>query len=259
MLSAAWRSTRLGRFPRLFLSALILAVAAAAEERAPRSGGAVLRLPVTRDTWFSSVPDEADCNLGGAGRLKLKSYQEVSLIDFDPAPLRGRTVRSATLHLQLAGEEILHRVTAGTIAADWVEGTSTRYAPQAGSSSYRRRRHPDLPWAYPESLLNSVLLGAGGTIWRMADATPPDRKRWQRLAVDPAVIAARVAGISYGIILADDTGTEWRREGEQVTIRRFPNRFVRSRDADVLPALPQQQADPQGRRLVARLVSVAPR
>ena len=32
-----------------------------------------VRLPVTRDTWFSNVGAEADCNTGGSGRLKLRT------------------------------------------------------------------------------------------------------------------------------------------------------------------------------------------
>ena len=37
-----------------------------------------LRLPITRDTWFSAYGNEADANLGGASRMKLKSIQEMS-------------------------------------------------------------------------------------------------------------------------------------------------------------------------------------
>src|SRR5437660_8952670 len=83
-----------------------------------------VRLPVVRDTWFSGVGKEADCNLGGAPRLKLKSNQEMSLIDIDPAPLRGRVVRRATLHLRLVGDQPLRRVTVSSFGAEWVEGTS---------------------------------------------------------------------------------------------------------------------------------------
>ena len=36
------------------------------------------------------------------------------------------------------------------------------------------------------------------------------------MAVDPSVVAARVAGVSYGFLLFDDTGSEWKRDGEQV-------------------------------------------
>jgi len=34
-----------------------------------------LRLPVTRDVWLSAAGREADDNLGGSNRLKLKSIQ----------------------------------------------------------------------------------------------------------------------------------------------------------------------------------------
>ena len=59
--------------------------------------GAEVRAPVTRDNWVSNVGPEADGNNGGAPRLKLKSCQEMSLIDIDPAPLKGRVVEKAAL------------------------------------------------------------------------------------------------------------------------------------------------------------------
>ncbi len=192
-----------------------------------------LRLPITRDTWFSQVGREADGNTGGSSRLKLKSNQEMSLLDIDPTPLRGRVVQSATLHLRLAGDKPLMRVTVSSISADWVAGTAQAYAPQAGSSSFKHRRHPDTPWSYPGSDLCSVILGAGGSVWQMADATPPDAQGWQTVAVDPAVVAARVAGLSYGFLVFDDTGSEWKREGEKFTWFHSPNRFLHSREAGV--------------------------
>jgi hypothetical protein len=195
-----------------------------------------VRVPVKRDTWFSNVGKEGDCNLGGSARLKLKSYQEMSLIDIDPAPLRGRVILGATLHLHLAGDKPLRRVTVSSFGADWVEGTSSSYAPQKGSSTFRHRRYPDTPWTIPGSDLCSVILGAGGTLWRMADASPPDARGWQRVPVDPAVVGARVAGISHGFLLFDDTGTEWTREGEKFTLAHFPNRFVHSRESGAATA-----------------------
>ncbi len=190
-----------------------------------------IRVPVIRDTWFSAVGNEARCNLGGATKLKLKSIQEMSLVDIDPTPLAGRAVKRATLHLHLAGSEVLHRVTVGTFGAEWVEGTSSSYAEQKGSSTFAARQHPDVPWAEPGSDLTSVMLGQAGTAWRMADASPPDADGWQIIPVDPVIIAARVAGGSYGFILFDDTGTEWTRDGEKYTERMFPNRFVHSRES----------------------------
>ncbi len=198
--------------------------------------GEAVRVPVTRDTWFSNVGAEADCNLGGAIQLKLKANQEMSLIDIDAKALRGRVIQGATLHLHLAGAERLHRVTVSSFGSEWVEGTSPRYAPQQGSSTHNHRRHPDVPWTVPGSDLCSVMLGEGGTLWRMADAFPPDARGWQRVAVDPAVVAARVAGISYGFLLFDDTGSEWTRDGEKFSFRLFPNRFVHSRESGAATA-----------------------
>jgi hypothetical protein len=193
--------------------------------------GQAVRVAVTRDTWFSNYGGEADANLGGAGRLKLKSNQEMSLIDIDPAPLKGRVVTGATLHVRQSGDQPLRRVTVGTFAAEWVEGTSGSYAPQKGSSSFNRRQHPDVPWTVPGSDLTAVMLGQGGTVWRMADAFPPDAQGWQRVAIDPSVVAARVAGVSHGFLLFDDTGSEWTRQGDKFTLHLFPNRFVHSREA----------------------------
>jgi 3D (Asp-Asp-Asp) domain-containing protein len=209
------------------IQALTILVVAASSTSAQE-----VRLPVTRDTWFSNVGSEANGNNGAAPRLKLKSNQEMSVIDVDPAPLRGRVVTSATLHLRSVGEPRLLRVTVGSFGADWVEGTASGYEREAGSSTHNRRRHPDVPWTIPGSDLCSVILGQGGTTWRMADATPPDTQGWQRIAVDPAIIAARVAGISYGFFLFDDTGSEWTRQGEKFTPHHMPNRFVYSKDSN---------------------------
>jgi hypothetical protein len=210
---------------------LLAALAGRAAGADPRPEPGAIRVPVTRDTWLSSVGREADGNNGGVPRLKLKSYQEMSLVDIDSGPLKGRVVQRASLHLRLAGPERLGRVTVGSIAADWVEGTGRNYEPQPGSSSFNRRRHGDVPWSHPGSDLCSVILGQGGTLWHMADATEPDADRWQEVAVDPSVVAARVAGLSHGFLLFDDTGSEWTRQGESFKIHHMPNRFVHSRES----------------------------
>src|SRR5579884_1980055 len=108
------------RIPLALLS-LFLALAAAVGAVEPAAvatpEGRTVRLAVTRDTWLSEVGNEARCNLGGAARLKLKSYQEMSLIDVDPAPLRGRVITGATLHLRSAGAPRLARVTVSGLGA----------------------------------------------------------------------------------------------------------------------------------------------
>jgi Domain of unknown function (DUF4091) len=192
--------------------------------------GDSIRLDVTRDAWISEVGREADGNNGGATRLKLKSIQEMSLLDIDPKSLLGQTIRSAVLHLKKAGDEALKRMTVSSVGAEWYEGTGTGYAIEPGGATFRHRRHPDLPWSAAGGDICHVVLGNGGTIWRMADASPPDPDGWQELPVDPRVVAARLAGISHGFLAFDDTGSEWTRNGETFKFQLFPNRFVYSRE-----------------------------
>src|SRR5580692_11128815 len=150
---------------------------------AAESTGTTIKLPITRDTWLSNVGKEADGSNGGSPHLKLKSIQEISLIDIDPSALKGHIVKSATLHVHLSGAEILHRVTVSSFAAEWVEGDAESYAIKDGVSTFNHRIHPDKPWAYPGSNLTAVMLGQGGTIWRMADASAPDANHWQTIAI----------------------------------------------------------------------------
>ncbi len=226
--------------PCLFLSLIALAWSATARAQ-PGGRARPGRLDTTRDTWVSEVGPEADGNNGGSPRLKLKSIQEMTLLDVDldakSSPLRGRTIRSATLHLRKAGDERLWRVTVSSVGADWFEGTGTNYAIQSGGATFHRRRHPDLAWSIDGGDLCHVVLGNGGTAWQMADASPPDRDGWQSVAVDPRVIAARLAGLSHGFLVFDDTGSEWTRNGESFTFRLFPNRFIYSRDQNRASAL----------------------
>lgn len=227
----AWTILRLGM---LFLAigpgAWLWADESPNEETWP-SGGRAVHVPVVRDTWVSSVDGERDANLGGAKRLKTKGIQEFTLMDIDPAPLRGRVVRGATLHLHTASKEIQHRLTVSTLASDWVEGTSPRYSVQNGSASFNWAAQRTRPWAYQGSDITAVMNGRGHTIWRFAQATPPDKNGWQTVAVEPAVIAARIAGISHGWVVFDDVGSQYTRQGDRFEYHLFPNRFIDSREA----------------------------
>ena len=75
-----------------------------------------------------------------------------------------------------------------------------------------------------------MILGNGGTNWGMADATPPDGDGWQSIPITPAVLAARAAGLSLGLLVFDDSGSEWTHQGDRFQLRIFPNRFVYSRE-----------------------------
>jgi hypothetical protein len=195
-----------------------------------------LRLAVSRDTWVSNIGSEASGNNGGSTKLKLKSHQEMSLIDIDPAPLRGRVIQSATLHVQRSGAERLHRVTVGSVGAEWTEGNGSNYDTKAPGASHKFRKNPNLPWTSFGGDLCDVILGQGGTSWRMADGTDPDAQGWQSISIEPSILAARSAGVSYGFLLFDDTGSEWTHAGEKFSLRLFPNRFINSRDSNMSSA-----------------------
>ena len=123
-----------------FLAPIVLVIAirltalsaAHGQNQPPRVPHAAVRLDVTRDAWISEVGREADGNNGGAPRLKLKSIQEMSLLDIDPKPLLGRTISAAVLHVKKAGDEPLKRVTISTVGAEWYEGPGSNYAIKSG-------------------------------------------------------------------------------------------------------------------------------
>ena len=122
----------------------------------------------------------------------------MSLIDVDPAPLRGRVVKAATLHLKLAGRR--SRCGGSRSAASGPSGSRGPARAMRGSraaATFRHRRHPDLPGRAtgPAGDLCHVILGNGGTGWGMADASPPDADGWQRIAVDPRSSWPRAAGL----------------------------------------------------------------
>jgi hypothetical protein len=121
-------------------------------------------------------------------------------------------------------------MTIGTVGAAWHEGQGSGYAKEAGASTFKHRRHPDVPWTIPGSDLCAVIFGQGGTVWGFGDASTPD-DGWQTIPIAPHVLQARVAGVGEGFILFDDTGSEWTRNGEQFTWRHFPNRFIYSRES----------------------------
>jgi hypothetical protein len=206
------------------------APAGAAEAPWPPKGSPV-RVPVVRDNWTSAVGEERYGNNGGSSRMKLKGQQEHSIFDIDPSALRGKLITGVLWHVRSAGvREPLRRVTVSTLASPWVEGAGTQYSRQAGSSCFAQAELGKRDWSYPGSTLMDVAFGGGRTIWRFAEASPPAVQGWQAVAIDPDVLAARVAGLSHGLAAYDDVGSEWSYRGGKFTYFTFPNRFIFSRE-----------------------------
>lgn len=188
------------------------------------------RVEVSRDVWISSFATEREGNNGAAPRLKLKGIQEFFLIDFDPAPWRGKRVVRAQLHLHAECPETLGRVTVSSVTAPWVEGRGVSYAKTPGASSFRWSRNGEQPWGDRAPDVTAVILGLGGSIWGFGDATPRDAAGWQVVPVSPAVVQARLDGRSEGFCVLDDVGNEYSRAGNTISYRSFPNRFFASRE-----------------------------
>lgn len=197
------------------------------------NAASTLRVPVTRDNWVSDYGSEREGNNGAASRLKTKGIQEMSLLDIDAAPLRGRVVKSATLRVRGVSRDIQRRLTVSTVATDWMEGRSSSYRPQAGASSFLSPAGDQrlFPWSWPGSDLTGAMCGAGHTLWRFAEATAPDKDGWQTVPVDPRIAALRIAGVSSGFALIDDVGSEYERNGDQFKYHLFLNRFIASRES----------------------------
>lgn len=86
----------------------------------------------------------------------------------------------------------------------------------------------------------------------MADATPPDGDGWQSIPINPAVLAARAAGLSHGLLVFDDTGSEWTHQGDRFQLRIFPNRFVYSLNRTGQCAILDRHAWARGPRAAGR-------
>lgn len=224
----------------LLIAVLLIAASAMVfEQLAPLPGsnlpatdkGQPVRVEVTRDTWVSSYEGEEDANLGGADRLKFKGIQEFSLLDLDVNAIKGRAIVAAALHLHTTSSDPLRRMTVSTLASEWTEGTRRWYDKEPGSASFRWAAQEKKPWAYEGSDITAAALGGGQTRWRFSNATVADANGFQSIAVDPTIIAARVAGVSHGVVVFDDVGSEWERRGETFLWRSLLNRYVSSREA----------------------------
>jgi hypothetical protein len=206
------------KFPLLFFMAVGCSAVAASPQR----------VEVTRDLWISSYAKEREGNNGGSPKLKLKGIQEFFLIDFDPAPLRGKRVVRAQLHVHGEGAEVLGRMTVSSVAEEWVEGSGTGYARTPGASCFAWARTDEQRWG--DADVTGAINGVGGSIWGFGDPTPRDASGWQVIPIAPAVVQARIDGTSYGFCAMDDVGSEYTRNGNTIDYRQFPNRYVTSRE-----------------------------
>ena len=189
-----------------------------------------VRFEVSRDAWISAYSGEQEGNNGGAPRLKLKGIQEFFLVDFDASPYQGKKVRRAELRIKSANEDPAMRVTVSTVMTEWSEGTGNSYSKEDGGCSFLWAIAGKKRWGGDDADVTSVTLGNGGSIWSFGDASQRDSDGWQRIPVAPEVIQSKLDGQSFGFLVMDDVGSEYKRDGNRFEYRLMPNRFFYSRD-----------------------------
>lgn len=220
---------------RLFgLSLLLLFLPPVHAEPAPGADGVKpVNLPVIRDTFVSAAPGEKAGNNGRSRRLKVKGRQEYLLFDIDVGPLKGHRIQKAVLHLRSATPEQAPLAWLGVsaLASPWNEGSSERYQPQKGAACFLQARYQERDWAGADSTLLNVVFARGHAAWKTCLCTPPDEDGWQQCPVLPALVAARLAGLSHGFCLFDDLGSVWSLKKGDFTFSYSPNRWLYSRES----------------------------
>ena len=164
-----------------------------------------VRLRCTADTNLSSYEGEQDLNYGHSTRLRLKGIQMLALFQFDTAPLMGWQIQKATLYLRYAGNERkLRTVGISTVSSPWEEGTGAGEK-KIYESCFRWSGQSKTPWAGPSTDFTDVSFTAGHTLANYADVKVLE-DGWIAVPVQPRLVQALVAGVSYGLAVTDEKG-----------------------------------------------------
>ncbi len=193
--------------------------------------GKSVKVYFTQNDTLSLVGEEKYTNCGKVDTIKLKGRQEFFVFDADVSSLKGEIVTGALMHVKNASpKDPFFRVGVSSMASPWKEGTAKeKYMRVEGEICHQQAELGKRDWAFPGSNVLDVIFGLGHTTWKFADCTLPDENGWQRVAVDPKVIAARISEISYAFAANDEVGSEWIDSNEKFTWRVYPNRFCYSR------------------------------
>jgi len=201
---------------------LVVLVAASAAR------GAEKKFTCTRDVWVSAVPagdageKEFDTSMGKTATLKLKTIQEMAILDFDMSDLKGKTVTGGWLwfHIVANPEEVkrldlpfkrkhlLRGIGVSTVSSDWVEGASAQSykVDRAGfGATFREASWSKKPWAWPGGDLTDVTFSNGNTL--QCHANLEDKAdMWARVRISPDLIRSLIVRDSYGWCVMDEAG-----------------------------------------------------
>lgn len=167
---------------------------------------AELTLPITADTSISAFESERDLAAGQAPRIKLKGLENLILLDLDATALKGQLIERAQLRLKATDDRLMvRRVGVSTVASPWNEGGGSYETAKDGDPTFLFAAHPDRHWTRAGSSFLDVVFARGGTIWSQAVVDKP-ADGWYRITIEPRLLEACAAGLSYGLALSDDNG-----------------------------------------------------
>ena len=165
-----------------------------------------LRLPCTADTMLSMSHGEERLNGGGRSTLRLKAIEDLAILNFDVAPLKGRSVLEARLFLYPVGPHKLRSIGISTIATPWNEGQGSGKPAEPGEATFMEAAHGERPWGAPGSDFYAASYGRGGSIWAARDLKA-EADGWASVEIPPAVLHAMLEGNSFGLALSDEQQT----------------------------------------------------
>jgi hypothetical protein len=181
---------------RLLLALVLLLPQAA-------SAGGPIRLPAVADTVLSTSAGEERLNGGDRSNIRLKGIEDLSIIDFDVAPIRGKTVEEARLFIVPTGANKLHRLGISTISSPWKEGTGNGTPAKPGEACFAEAARGERAWAHPGSDFYAVSFGRGGSIWFSRELRT-EADGWLSADLPPAILHAMAEKNSFGLALSDE-------------------------------------------------------
>lgn len=189
--------------------AFFMVMALAAFSCWPTNGrGETLKLAITADNSIIDVNKEQAMNMGAVTRLRLKAFQHHLVLKADTSSLSGKKVTQATLRYRQSAETLDH-VTISSIQGDWVEGTSTGWKVQQGSSCFLAAQYDAntsalKPWAFAGSRFVDVVYGNGNSLVGFSKC--PISGGYYEWEVPPDMVNALAVGASYGIAVFESSG-----------------------------------------------------
>ena len=177
-----------------------------------------VKCPDVKDVWVSSVGEEVDDSMGRTETMKLKVLQELAVMAFDVSQLKGRHIKSAELFIQPASTEgklLIERrqtnlkwIVVSTVSSHWVEGEQSeayKTDPKGHGATYNEASYQRKAWAWKGSDLSFVINGQLNSIYGVHELVKAEGGYW-KVAVDPVVVQALVAGLGDGVSLMDGSG-----------------------------------------------------